>query len=70
MVGKPLAYDEETLKNTKLNYTQVYIELDASLFMAYDFLMKYRLPSDSIIIMCKYEWKPRTCDICIVFWYF
>lgn len=63
-------YDEQTLNNTRLNYAQVYIELDASLPMAYNFLMKCRLSSDSIIIMCKYEWKPRTYDICRVFGHF
>ena len=29
MVGTPLAYDEQTFNSTKLDYTQICIELDA-----------------------------------------
>jgi hypothetical protein len=58
MVGRQLACDEQTHNDTKLDYAQICIELDVSLPMVHNFQLEYKLSSDPIIVMVKYEWKP------------
>lgn len=65
MVGRPLAYDEQTFNSTRLGYAYFCVKSDASLPVVHSFQLK--LSMDLIIVMVKYNWKSWACDTCKVF---
>ncbi|KAJ6731273.1 hypothetical protein OIU85_021979 [Salix viminalis] len=67
MVGRPLASDEATLHNTRVEYARVCIEIDADVPLVHHFQVASSLSEEPITVDVMYEWKPSRCETCKVF---
>ncbi|KAJ6397275.1 hypothetical protein OIU84_020277 [Salix udensis] len=67
MVGCPLASDEATLNDTRVEYARVCIEIEADVPLVHHFQVASSLSEEPITVDVTYEWKPSRCETCKVF---